>query len=560
MPRLAFSAAVNKRIELGATFANEPVMTGAGKDRFIVNWILLEFGEEGNITRYLQKRPGCTSTTINSGVRATGIYSWEGNSQAVVTIWTTNEVYVGANKVGTTSSSVSHVSEGFLGTTPVIYVLDEGDNTGWYYPSDAGVDGATFTGTTTNASPTVTGIASTAGIYSGQLVSAAAGITAGTRVLTVDSSTQITLNANATASGARTITRSGLAKILDADYPGNASKTVVSKFIYKDGYTFVLTKDGRIYNSDLNSITAWSASNYIAANEFPDYGTELAYYKNYIVAFNNFSIEFFENAGNASGSPLSRIPSLATRIGAPGTGQSGTHFVTEGLGTVFWLGSDKQGGNSLYAFNGYAPENISCPELDVFLSKDSIRSLSVITVYGRTLAVMESSTSNNAYNLVYDIKARRLYWWTFGNSILIRTAVCSGEGVKSIHFIDRASNTTGKYYTMSPLGAVWQDDGSNYTATLQTGLFDGGTSKYKFLKCLRLIGDKQSSTCTIGVSWSDDDYNTFSTVRNVDMSQDNTRLWGCGRFRRRAFKLTNTSNTPARLESIDLEEMDVGTT
>jgi hypothetical protein len=66
--------------------------------------------------------------------------------------------------------------------------------------------GIVFTGTTTNTSPIVTGIADTSKISATYPATAATGIPANTTVLSVDSASQITLSNNATASGSRTIT------------------------------------------------------------------------------------------------------------------------------------------------------------------------------------------------------------------------------------------------------------------------------------------------------------------------------------------------------------------
>ncbi len=63
----------------------------------------------------------------------------------------------------------------------------------------------TATGGTTNGLKTVT-IASTVGLMPGTLVTGSAGIDLGTRIRTVDSATQITLDRNATATGSPTLT------------------------------------------------------------------------------------------------------------------------------------------------------------------------------------------------------------------------------------------------------------------------------------------------------------------------------------------------------------------
>jgi len=68
-----------------------------------------------------------------------------------------------------------------------------------------GAQAVTQTGTTTNASPTVTGLGSTANLNVGQPVSGT-GIPAGATILSIDSATQIHLSTNATASGTPSLT------------------------------------------------------------------------------------------------------------------------------------------------------------------------------------------------------------------------------------------------------------------------------------------------------------------------------------------------------------------
>ena len=62
-----------------------------------------------------------------------------------------------------------------------------------------------FTGTLTSGLPTVTGLSSTTGLVAGQNISGT-GIPSGTTILSVNSSTAITLSAEATASGSQSLT------------------------------------------------------------------------------------------------------------------------------------------------------------------------------------------------------------------------------------------------------------------------------------------------------------------------------------------------------------------
>ena len=70
------------------------------------------------------------------------------------------------------------------------------------------------------------------------------------------------------------------------------------------------------------------------------------------------------------------------------------------------------------------------------------------------------------------------------------------------------------------------------------------------------MGDFTSSSSTISISWSDDDYKTFSTARTVD-PVGHMFLRNLGSFRRRAHKISHTANEALRLEGMELE-FDLG--
>ena len=88
---------------------------------------------------------------------------------------------------------------------PTITISDTGGGTGAVAQAImSGSFAATVTGTTTSGSAIVTGISSTAGMQVGQSVSGT-GIPSGTTIASVNSGTQITLSADATAAGSPTI-------------------------------------------------------------------------------------------------------------------------------------------------------------------------------------------------------------------------------------------------------------------------------------------------------------------------------------------------------------------
>ena len=86
-----------------------------------------------------------------------------------------------------------------------------------------------------------------------------------------------------------------MTQISDGDFPS----TNIGTFAHMDGYAFIMTSGGDIYNSDLSSISAWTSTNFISAQNSTDQGVGLMRYKNLILAFGTESCEMFWNAGNA---------------------------------------------------------------------------------------------------------------------------------------------------------------------------------------------------------------------------------------------------------------------
>lgn len=90
---------------------------------------------------------------------------------------------------------------------------------------------------------------------------------------------------------------------------------------------------------------------------------------------------------------------------------------------------------------------------------------------------------------------------------------------------------------------------------IQTGRTDLGTQLYKFISRTEVVGDR-SIGMNIDLQYSDDDHQTFSTARIVDMGLVRPRLSQNGRSRRRIFRVGNMdcarAITGVRLEALEL--------
>lgn len=336
-------------------------------------------------------------------------------------------------------------------------------------------------------------------------------------------------------------------QITDGDFPSS----ITPAHAHMDGYMFVMTEAGKIYHSDVNSLANWTSTSFLSANSFADNGVGLARYRNLIVGFGDTSAEFFYNAGNATGSVLSRIDNATLKVGAiRNTSGRGVGIMSIG-NTVYWIGSDADTGRrGVYRLNGMQPEKISNPAIDKLISNGVISSV-IGAFNARGMAhIAFSGNSTSIFCFCLDTG----FWWirTPAGSLTITALTGSVDS----NFYSKSywsTSTNAKIYTVNPNSPVWTDNGSAYTMTAQTKALDHGTHKRKFFSRAALIGDTQSASSDVGVSFSDDDGANFSTPINIDTSTTQNWICGLGSAMRRAWKLTHAANTDCRLEALEIE-------
>lgn len=338
-------------------------------------------------------------------------------------------------------------------------------------------------------------------------------------------------------------------KITDAQFPGNNSLTLAGTFAHLDGYAFIMATDGNIYHSDINSLTAWGGL-YIGANTYPDKGVACIRHRNRIIGFGPQSMEFFYNAGNTVGSPLSRIDNLAQQIGLVNA-----DALVNWRDSLFWAGSSPQGGVAVYTMSDTAPQRISTAEIEqqLVLAGTSNISLSVVSYFGRMHLYVKASGSTFAYC----VESQSWYEIVGAVPLWTKTSAVSVGSTIATYAVSNVS-TSGKTFIVNPAAHVFRDNGEVYTATMRTSQIDLGTNKRKTWRELDIIGDVEESTSNLSVTWTDDDYNTYADARTVDLSSNLRQLKRLGNSRRRAFAFAHSANTPMRIEAMEIEA-DVGT-
>jgi hypothetical protein len=220
--------------------------------------------------------------------------------------------------------------------------------------------------------------------------------------------------------------------------------------------------------------------------------------------------------------------------------------VAQAEDAAYWCGSSPQGGLSVYQF-GAGLKTVSTPEIDAILVLAGAANISLTSVkfYGRNFVIVNAST----VTFVYCVEENAWHEWNTASGVRLWYK-CAGVSSGSTQPVYGITNTTtgGEVYTINPSSMVFQDDGNAYTMRIQTSKLGG--IKRTFWEEVCLIGDQESSSSTTTISVSDDDYQNYTSLGTVDLTDSRPRITRCGSAYRRAWVITNSANTPVRLEAL----------
>lgn len=489
---------------------------------------------------FLQRRPGIKNQgNVGSGI-GTAIFVSPSTNFDVIAYGATNSTIIvaGLGTAGTITGITSYIIETIL-NSQTYYLISSSDGTGWYLVHSA-VSVTAYTGDT-HTSTTVDNISpSTSGMYAGQAITGS-GFQAGTRIASVNSSTAITLTLATTSSLSGTaITKTPIAKILSANFP-----SMVGAFAAMDGYIFAVDQKGNVYNSDINTVDTWQASNFIQANLKTDGAVTLLRYKNNIVCFGSSSIEFFYNAGNAFGSPLASRKELFTNIGCLSSATS--KVVCDVFDYVFWIGND----DCLYTFNEFTPKNLNQQGMTLGAVVTSTtyppNAISAFVVNNDVVVNITSGTASG--EKWYSLINGEFFNPEFGVSGMIWCANLPNSGSFLAVGVSLV-NTSGDVFTLD--SNTFKDNGSAFTMTIQTQPYYLNNGLPFIIDNITLIADTQSSGSST-LSSTADDYATFGTIGSFDLTQQQKNLSGGGYYDSSvAFKLTDSGNNAWRGQALKI--------
>lgn len=336
-------------------------------------------------------------------------------------------------------------------------------------------------------------------------------------------------------------------RMSDTDYPARTVPGVV----YLNQRVFVMTPEGVLQGSDLAYPLGFNPFNYVEAEYEPDKGKAIAKYLNYIVAFGERTVQFFYDNGSFTGNSISPQQNMVQRVGCVNG-----YTVANINNTLIFLGRGEQGGMGFYILEGGKATKISTEEIDRFVGQAASF---VASVDYPVFSAAFQSAGHHFYlctcpldniTLAYDMSEGRWHLWNYNNIVSMPFSGYATDGIYP-YFQYSSGNTV---YIALP--TTYGDAGVPITCQGVTDPVDFDTYLAKFLRSVTVVGDRNlaASTSLVNLSWTDDDYLTYSTPVAINLNQGKPWTWRCGRFYKRAFKWTHSnSSTPLRLKALELQ-------
>jgi hypothetical protein len=532
---------------------SQPIETRDGtltKDSKCVNG----YFETRDQKREFVKRPGLANVTLSPSITAGDgqlLYSYNGSLYAVVNniLYQINPTTFAVTVVGSFSGTVQNCYA--THTLSDQYLFIQNGTHGYTLNSSGGYAQVTndriasvtiLTGGSGYTAPTVTFSAPPSGVTATGTVQFTGGVVTGITITNVGSGYVTAPTVTITDSAGVNATASCLLN-------GFPDGPLAPGVVFLDSTVYVATKAGRIYSSALTDPTTWGALDYVTAESEPDKIVGIGKHLNYVLAFGEWSIDFFYDNGNFPGSPLSAAQSYKSEIGCA-NGDSIVQFEQ----SIAWIGQSKAIGTAVYMMDGVTPAKVSTPYIERILGNSNFSDVKAFAFKfnGHMFYVLTLHDLN--LTLVYDLHEKTWTQWTMWAADDI-TGIYSEQyfrpsyyaGINNQYYL--LDDDTGQLYTLADTN--YTDAGAPIYYRAVTDIIDSGTTKRKFYNRVEIVGDKIPATMKI--RHTGDDYRTWSSYRSVDLNKGRPQIYQTGADRRRAWEFLCTDPQPLRLDSAEVD-------
>jgi hypothetical protein len=124
-------------------------------------------------------------------------------------------------------------------------------------------------------------------------------------------------------------------------------------------------------------------------------------------------------------------------------------------------------------------------------------------------------------------------------------------GTSFVTYAVSSVSTSGKVFTINAQSRTFQDNGAAFTAIFQMPTVQPAQGDFCTYDEVQVEADVETGTSNLTLTWSDDDYETFSTARTLDLTTNGPKIHRFGGTTRpRAFKGEHSDNTPFRINAV----------
>ena len=332
-------------------------------------------------------------------------------------------------------------------------------------------------------------------------------------------------------------------EIADSDFTGVNHR---GKMEHLDGYALYMDSTNKVWNTDLNSLASVGAASFVTKAATQDIANGLIKFKNQIIAMGDDTAEPFFNAGNASGSPLTRIPQLNDRVGLSPcnawqtAGTKATHYYAIVQNRAYFVGRRGGGQKSigLFSYDGSRYEKVSPSYIDKMLSENESTFLSVnnFGFYGQQAVAIELSFA-----------AQWLMFFPDWKDWFIWTSTTFRPVTNGTFFLSSGATNQGRIYSYTTANN-YQDNEVNFSAE---AAFKIPTNGYH-LKRIPMWGveaDTDTSANNLTVRYSDDDTSSYGAFGTIDLTLQKKVKYRGGAFMERHIQLVSNNARPVRLHN-----------
>jgi len=322
---------------------------------------------------------------------------------------------------------------------------------------------------------------------------------------------------------------------------------------YLDGTIYFMDRFCKIYGSNIDDPTTWNGLNLVIANTRGGYGVGLVQLLQYIIALKSNSMEVFYDAANPVGSPLSPVSGALSNYGCA---DSGTIQVIDNI--LLYATSNQTVSPQIVRVDNLATTIVSSPQVERLLSTIQEANLAgtifswVFKYGGHRFYGISSSFID--LTMVYDLDQNLWYQWSNPTASVFPLV---GMAYSQAFFHVAQGWDDGNVYLFEGDYKMPTDNGVISPVEIYTPNTDFGTRRQKTLHRMYIRSD-QTPGSILQVRRSDDDYQTWSNFRNVNLAKKTPYMQDEGTFVKRAYHFRHACPTPFRIRSADLQA-DFGT-